>query len=362
MTIRQRVLIVEQGSQRGVLAATRALGRAGHEVTIASGERAHAGRSRWAARRVEVAVDDGDRLVADVERCIGEHRVDVVFAGDDGVLLTLSRHRERLGAANFPYVAHEHVVRALDKLSLYDAARSGGIAVPETTRKHPGDSRNWIVKERLYWLDTAHDHRLAEKEDPALAGGVVYQRLIVGELHAAVAFVDGDGAVSVVSIQRAQALYPDPFGNSVRAIVVSSDALDEATRAVFAVLPWRGMAELQFVVSPAGVPYLIDFNGRFFGSLALTEAHVHACAAWVEVAMGRRAPLLGRVPAGARYQWLEGDLRRAVESDRRVASIRDAIAWAPGATHSLFAASDPKPAAGLVVDIVHRASRRLRSR
>lgn len=354
MTTSQRVLIVEGGSQRGVLAAARALGRAGHEVTIASGERAHAARSRWTARRIPIDVNDSDQLVEDVERSIERHRFDVVFAGDDESLLALSRHREGLGSAVFPYVAHSDVVRALDKLSMNEAARAAGIAVPETTRTRPDDLRDWIVKERLYWLGTPHDHLPADEAAAPVGGRLVYQRLIDGDLHAAIAFVGDDGAVSVVSVQRAEAVYPDPFGVSVRAVAVSSPLVEEAARAVFAALRWRGLAELQFVVSGAGVPHLIDFNGRFFGSLGLTEAHVPACAAWVEVAMGRPAPVLGRVPVGARYQWLEGDLRRALGTDRRGASIRDAIAWAPGATHSLFAATDPAPAAGLLADMARR--------
>jgi len=358
MTPRQRVLIVEGGSQRGALAATRALGRAGHEVTVASGERAHAGRSRWAARWIPIDVDDTDRLVDDVERSVQMHRFDVVFPGDDESLLTLSRHRDRLDPACFPFVAHDDVLRAVDKLTLYEAARGAGIAAPETTLEPPVDRRDWIVKERLYSLGSSHDHPLADDAEPRRGGRLVYQRVVEGELYAVTVFVDATGGLSILSVQRAVALYPELFGVSARSEGVASAGLEDATRALFATVQWRGLAQLQFVMSTKAVPHLIDFNGRFFGSLALTEAHVPACAAWVELAMGRAVPALGRVPIGARYHWMEGDLRRALNGARPVASLGDVLRWAPGATHSLLSIADPKPVAGLVGDVARRAFRR----
>jgi hypothetical protein len=362
VTVRQHVLIVEGGSQRGALAATRALGRAGHEVTVASGERAHAARSRWAARRVPIDAADSDRLVDGVERWVQQHRCDVVFAGDDESLLALSRHRQRLGGACFPYVAHEHVLRAVDKLTLHEAGQAAGIAVPETTLQRPEDRREWIVKERLYSLGTSHDLQLAADAEARRGGRLVYQRVVDGDLHSVVVFVDDRGEVSILSTQRADAIYPELFGVSVRSVVIESDPLEVATRALFTQLRWRGLAQLQFVMTANGVPHLIDFNGRFFGSLALTEAHVPACAAWIELAMDRQPSPLGRVPTGARYQWLEGDLRRALGGSNRIASLRDAISWSPGATHSLIALADMKPAAGLLGDIGGRAVGRLRRR
>ncbi|MEA3056185.1 MAG: hypothetical protein QOD30_1617 [Actinomycetota bacterium] len=360
MTVRQRILIVEGGSQRGALAATRALGRAGHEVTIASGERAYAPRSRWATRWVPINIVESGRMVDDVERCVRQHRCDVVFAGDDESLLTLSRHRDRLGDARFPYVAHDHVLRAVDKLSLHEAGRAAGIATPETTLEEPLDRRDWIVKERLYLLGTLHDHPLADEVETRRSGRLVYQRVVDGDLHSVIVFVDADGTPCILSVQRAEALYPELFGISCRSAVISSAVLEDATRALFAVLQWRGLAQLQFVMEAGGAPYLIDFNGRFFGSLALTEAHVPACDAWVDLAMGRPAPALGRVPTGARYQWLEGDLRRALSTSQRTSSLRDALMSSRGETHSLFAVADPKPAAGVIGDMARRALGRLR--
>lgn len=236
MTARRHILIVEGGSQRGALAAARALGRAGHEVTIASGERAHAARSRWAARWVQIDVDDSKRLVDDVERIVEKRGIDVVFAGDDESLLALSRQRDRLGAARFPYVGHEHVLRAVDKLTLYEAAGAAGIAAPETTLERPTDQHEWIVKERLYSLGSSHDHLLMEEAPTQRRGLLVYQRVVEGDLHSVIVFVDPTGALSILSVQRAEALYPELFGVSVRSIAIASAVLEEATTALFAEL------------------------------------------------------------------------------------------------------------------------------
>lgn len=355
-----RILVVEGGWQRGALAATRALGAAGHHVSIASAERGHAARSRWARRWLRIPDVSSHALPDALGEVVRRGAFDVVFAGDDEHLLLLSEHRDRLSPARFPYVDHEDVLRALDKVSLYDAAARAGLAVPETqVVRPPAGERGWIAKERLYRPGASHVHH-----DPAtiVAGSerdLVFQRVVPGGLLAVVVLLDASGIVRYAAAQQAEAVHPEPFGVSVRSrLVLPGPALLGAIRRLFAELRWIGVAELQFIAAEGREPQLIDLNGRFFGSLALSAgAGVDLPSAWVDVAFGR-APDLATARTGARYQWLEGDLRRAAASRQRLREIARSLWWAPGAVHSVWAANDPAPALRHAGALLSRAMRR----
>ena len=79
-----RALIIEPRGDRGSLAATRALSRAGWTVGVASSAKPSlAGRSRFAASRHRVpgAQEGVDRFVAAVNAAIADGGYEIVFCG-----------------------------------------------------------------------------------------------------------------------------------------------------------------------------------------------------------------------------------------------------------------------------------------
>jgi hypothetical protein len=67
---------------------------------------------------------------------------------------------------------------------------------------------------------------------------------------------------------------------------------------------------------------------------------------WARVAAGRAIGARPAVRTGVRYQWLWGDLRRAVSEGRggRLADVLGCLAYARGATHGIWSPEDPWPA------------------
>ena len=112
-------------------------------------------------------------------------------------------------------------------------------------------------------------------------------------------------------------------------------------------LDWWGLANLQFLApSDGGAPRLIDFNGRFYGSLAMARAA--GCdlpVLWARAALDPSTspgePVTGT--PGVRYQSLEEDLRRAVVERRGGLSrdVTDTLRTARGAVHSTWSAGTP---------------------
>lgn len=281
---------------------------------------------------------------------------DVVFAGDDEHLLSLSQLRSQLEGVLFPYPKHDVVLQALDKLQLYPLASASGLTVPEyRTDPPPGAGDGWIAKHTLYLPGRAHDYHHGAM-DADLVDGRLFQRVVEGDLLAVVTLTGPDGRSLYAAAQQAEAVSPGPFGVTARGRTVPLDPdLAERVQVLLTEIGWWGIAELQFVVPRDGTPHLIDLNGRFFGSLALTAAAgVNLPSAWLDAAHGDEVQL-GQPRLGVRYQWLLGDLKRVWRStDRRPSAWWQALRYAPGAAHSVWALRDPEPALRQALDLVTR--------
>jgi predicted ATP-grasp superfamily ATP-dependent carboligase len=354
-----RALILDARDARASLAALRALARAGWEVGVAApSPTTLASLSRHAARRHRVPLpEDGvDAFLESLGAAVGEGGYEIVFASADADMLVLAAERDRI-RARVPYPALGAMRRAMDKVELSDAARRAGLPVPPAAGSVP-EARSLfgagpaIVKERLHGatggdgrpthvnpLVSADDGELERRVAEVRAAGAepMIQPVIEGDLMAFTSVVDEAGRMLARVQQVAERTWPDGLGCSVRAhTVVVDEHLAERARVLLRELGWHGLSELQFLVPAGGEPQLIDFNGRFYGSLALAVgAGVNLPDIWARLATGRPATG-GDARPGIRYQWLEGDLRAAHDP---IGSLRYAI----GARHSISSLRDPKP-------------------
>lgn len=361
-----RALIIEQGDSRGAVAAVRALARAGWSVGVGSPAAAGlASASRFCRYRHEVppAHRNVDEFMAAVRRIVGVHGYEVVFGAGEAEVLALSARRDEVAAA-IPYAQDAVVRRALDKTDLEQVALQVGFALPATVSlegRSDGDTP-YVVKARQHAaperpgapprIDTnvffgAPEARRRVAEIVADGAEPIVQEFLDGALVAYAAVADRDSRVVADSMQVASHIWPPFAGASCRAATTAVDEdIATAAQRLFTALEWFGLAELQFVVSAAGRPRLIDFNGRFYGSLALAvAAGANLPAVWAALATGRQARP-ARARAGVRYQWLEADVRRALREQRQgvVRDVATTVAAAAGAHHSLWEARDPGPA------------------
>ncbi len=374
-----KALVLADDVSRAALAAGRALHAGGWTVGIGSPHRALAARSRTCSHwhPVTPAGADLEGFAAEVRGVVTAHGYEIVFGCGDAEVLALSAIRDSLEAV-FPYPPHATVVRAMDKLDLTATARELGIPVPATFEDQlPEDwDQPVIVKARLRaqpedpqasgFLNTslARDRREAHErgEEIRRRGGIpLFQEVVSGGMIACVALAGVDGVPVAEIGQESQRIWPAEAGISTRARTVApSPDVSSWTRALLKSLGWFGMAQLQFVAPPQGPPRLIDFNGRFYGSMALAvAAGPNLPAWWAALATRRSPPPDGSGRSGVRYQWLEGDLRRALESDRhRVREVVGCLRYAPGAAHSIWDRGDPVPAVGHAAAVVGGTARK----
>jgi predicted ATP-grasp superfamily ATP-dependent carboligase len=353
-----RALIVDQSRDRSALVAARMLHADGWEVGTGAWRPSIASTSAAtsAYHRIEEAETDEDRFIADIAAAVRERNYDVVFCIYDVGLLVLSRRRAEVAPAIVPYGPHEVVERSFDKLAFTQSAKAAGLEVPRTEEASEQALAAWqgplVVKARLH-APTRYETRPfdnAEQAKPFVAklraegGQPLLQERISGQLGAIVVVVDRQGDVVAEVQQRCDRSWPNGAGVTARARTIVPDiALSERIHELVRQLNWFGLAEIEYLLDDDGVPRFTDFNGRFYGGIALAgRANVNVAAAWARLAVGRPVTPLGRQRVGARFQWLNRDLAASRYADG-LKGMATALALAPGSAHSMVARGDLKP-------------------
>lgn len=353
-----RALLVDQSRDRATLVAARCLARAGHTVATGACKPSFASTSRYVHRHhtVRECEEDEDGFVADIAAAVAAGGYEIVFCSYDVGLLTLSRRRTEIGPAVWPYAPFPIVQRAFDKLELPRAARAVGLHAPRTVPADEAAIAAWsgpaVVKARSH---------VPQRFDTALFAGAAEGRELIDEIRAdggepllqevmtgamgAVVLVAGDGGEIVAEIhQEAVHTWPPGAGDTVLGRIVDPDPeLSRGVRALVAELGWFGLVQVEFMRDGAGAPHVTDFNGRFYGSMALAAgAGANLPAIWAGQALGLGTRLQAPARAGAGFQWLNRDLAAARARGPR--ALAGALAAAPACAHSMWDARDPGPA------------------
>jgi predicted ATP-grasp superfamily ATP-dependent carboligase len=353
-----RALIVDQSRDRSALAAARMLRADGWEVGTGSWRPSIAAKSAATGphHKIEEAETDEDRFIADIAAAVRAENYEVVFCIYDVGLLVLSRRREEVAPAVVPYAAHEIVERSFDKLAFTQAAQLAGLQVPRTEQADEATLAAWqgpvVVKARLHAptrfetrpFDSAKEAApfVAELRDEGAQP--LLQERIAGQLGAVVVVVDRDGEVVAEVQQRCDRSWPDGAGVTARASTIVPDPeLAERIHVLVRELGWFGLAEIEYLLDDRGVPRFTDFNGRFYGGIALAgHAGVNVAAAWARLATGRPLGPIASQRVGARFQWLNRDLAASRHADG-LKGMATALALAPRSAHSMFALGDLGP-------------------
>jgi predicted ATP-grasp superfamily ATP-dependent carboligase len=366
-----RVLIVAGGrNHRGALAATRALATAGWTVGCASAERVSIASSSRFSRfwhSTPSPERDLDGFLDAIQTAVDEVGYDVILPSSDAETLALSYGRDRLRTC-VPYPDHESVVRAFDKLELAIGARRAGLSSPwtilATDEAVAGIDGHVVVKARHHWTpgslgkqqrweaEIAPDQGAVTrrvKEIREGGGEPILQEVVPGRImHCHMALDRQGGLITCVQQLSEPLTYPPGAGTRVRSVTVpvDHDLVQHAT-SLLNDLDWFGFASLQFIKPDSQDPQLIDFNGRL--SLSFEQsiaAGPNFPLLWAAVATGCDYGSVAQPRSGVRYQWLEGDLHRALVERRGglVNDILDCLRYARGAVHGIWRFRDPRPA------------------
>jgi predicted ATP-grasp superfamily ATP-dependent carboligase len=393
-----RVLVTD-GDSRAALAIVRSLGRAGHMVCVAASRRLSlAGASRYARHRDVVAdpASSPAQFVADVVSVTRRRGIDTLIPVTDASLLILGRERARLGRVCLPWPDADAVLRVADKGLVTAAAREIGIPIPRQRVVASAEEALGAARDLRFPLVLKPSRSVREGLDGAFAKlGVghaadadelslrlaelgsssfplLLQERVVGP-GLGVSLLVWDGRTVAHFAHRRLREHPPAGGVSVYAESIAPDAsLVERSLALLDRFAWRGVAMVEYKVeATTGTAYLMEVNGRFWGSLQLAiDAGVDFPALLLGAARGRPEPV-SAYRLGVRLRWWWGDVDhlalRLIQSRTRLSlppgapsraqALREFLAAGPPHRASdVFRADDPRP---FGVETLHWLSERV---
>ena len=380
-------VLVTDAEQRAALAVTRSLGQAGHRVLVASAKAAPlAGGSRFAAGefRLPDPLHDPAAFAARLCEVTRHEAVDAVFPVAEPSVLALLEHREHLGTARFPYADLARFRAISDKAALLAAAPELGIAVPAQVRVEtkadaaaldPATLRFPMVLKPARSVSGAdgargkfgvsHAANAAEMqhhltEYPEAAYPVLLQQRVVGP-GVGIFLLVWNGETRAVFAHRRLREKPPAGGVSVyRESIPAEPSLVARSRALLDRFQWQGVAMIEYKVDAAsGTPYLMEINGRFWGSLQLAlDAGVDFPRLLLDALFDAPAAPPPAYRSGVRSRWWWGDvdhlLARVRKSDAQLAlppgspsrlhSLLDfLVLWRPGDRNEILRLTDSGP-------------------
>ena len=336
----RKTVIVTDGEQRSALAVVRSLGIEYRCVVTASSRAAIAGGSRFCARRVLVPdpLEQPHDFAESIIALARDEKASLVIPISEAAVLAILPVRSRLLPSVVPFPDLETFNALTDKQRLLAEASKLGISIPAqevVPDRASAASMDFgslpypvVLKPTRSVADSAGRRAklsvsYAADEDelherirclPAAAFPLLVQQRIVGP---------GTGIFLLVwdSQERARFAHrrlcekPPSGGVSVyrESIPVDEDLL-ERSRALLDLFRWRGVAMVEYKRdATTSQPYLMEVNGRFWGSLQLAiDAGVDFPRLLAASALGEAAKPQHPYRVGVRSRWWWGQVDHLV--------------------------------------------------
>ncbi len=382
-------VLVTDGEQRSALAVVRSLAAAGHRVDVTSESgRSITGASRSCARDHAVPSATASPLpfLSRLEEIAQTRNIDVLLPMTDTAAAVCLSLGETLKAI-MPFPPESVWFSATDKAHLAEIGPSLGVPIPRQCRVEARsedriDLHDWasttgypvVVKPhrsavvtpngvRQFGVSLASDggdlNRILDDLDEDAFPVLVQERVQGPGLGGF--FLARDGAVVAEFAHRRLREKPPTGGVSVlRVSVPIREDIRAHSRALLQHFGWSGVAMVEFKEdSETGVPYLMEINGRFWGSLQLAiDAGVDFPRLLVEEARGGEQGVVGDYASGVQTRWLWGDIDHLLWMVRAPARLRKAhpelpsamrtagsvlAPWWPRRRNEVLRVSDPHP-------------------
>jgi predicted ATP-grasp superfamily ATP-dependent carboligase len=333
----ERVVILD-GNTRSALAATRSLGRRGVPVVVADETtRTLAGASKYCSESFTYPSPSANLrgFLSTVKAECLNRGIQVIFPMGEISMSAVLKHREEFKNFHLPFPEFSTFDALTDKWNLMRLAQRLNITIPQTHyiadarslhRVYPNLKFPVVLKpyRSKMWTNgrcTAASVRYAEsvRELERTVAQYEYfgsnpfllQEYISGQAHGIFALYNQGKLVASFAHRR---LRENPPSGGVSVLCESVEKNPKAWRMAKTLLDhmaWHGVAMVEFKISSDGTPYLMEVNGRFWGSLQLaTDAGVDFPWLLYQMATGRAVDPVNGYATGVRSRWLLGDLTR----------------------------------------------------
>ncbi len=388
-------VLVTDGEQRAALAVVRSLGAAGHRVYVCGARaRSLAAASRYctASAALPDALTDPAAFLDGLADHARRWSIDVLIPIAEPALLAILPARDRFPGVRIPFAPADRFVRICDKAAVFEAAAAEGIRVPaqvvlsgpedaalrsgelrfplvlKPARSVAGDGAE-RVKTSVLHVDSPAALAGALAKLPRAAYPILAQERVVGP-GTGIFVLMKDGELRAAFAHRRLREKPPSGGVSVyrESVPLDRDLLDRSL-ALLRRFAWEGVAMVEYKVSAAtGIPYIMEINGRFWGSLQLAiDAGVDFPRLLLDDDPAAEPVTEYRLGVRSRWEWGEVDhllarFRRTPEElalpagapGRARAALDFLAAIRPASRSEIFRPSDPRPFLRESVDWLRR--------
>jgi predicted ATP-grasp superfamily ATP-dependent carboligase len=331
-----RKILVLDANQRSALAIIRSLGRQG--LSIVAGDHIMSplgSASRYATASVRYAdpAASPDQFVSQVLDIVDRLAVDTIVPATDLTTMLLVSQSDLWKNVHLAAPSAASYEALTDKARLIDLAGRLSISVPETRTVRNADAVIDAAHEfgfpvvlkpaRSRYLKEGHVRSTGvqivqnAQSLPAAVHSLSWladipclvQRFVPGYGSGVFALYGPSGAIAWFAHRRLREK-PPTGGVSVLSESVPIDpALQSAAATLLSAVGWTGVAMVEFRIAPDGTPYLMEVNGRFWGSLQLAiDSGIDF--PWLLYQLTHGVPIESPRPytVGRRLRWLLGDL------------------------------------------------------
>jgi predicted ATP-grasp superfamily ATP-dependent carboligase len=329
-----KILILD-ANQRCALAATRSLGKKGIPVVVADEtKKTLAGSSKYCKESFAYPspyeyLEDFITIIK--KECI-ERNINIIFPMTEITTYLLLKYRTRFPSVNIPFAPFKTFNILTDKWRLFKLAQQLDIPIPLTYFVKTQDDLYYIYpkikfpvvlkpyRSRIHsngkWASASVKYANSFKELENIIANTFYfnqhpfliQEYIQGEGRGIFTLYD-QGSPIVFFAHRRLREKPPSGGVSVLSESIEVDPfLKQLSQKILDYVKWHGVAMVEFRVSHDGIPYLMEINARFWGSLQLAiDAGVDFPWLLYQMAINRTIKRINSYRVGIRSRWLLGD-------------------------------------------------------
>jgi predicted ATP-grasp superfamily ATP-dependent carboligase len=332
-----RVLVTD-GNERSALAVTRALGQQGLQVVVgAETDRSLAAASKycWRAISYPSPFEDSSGFVASILDAVRRFQVTTVFPVSDGAMFLIAQQQQKFAEhTELPIPAAAVFESLSNKYQLMQLAGELGIPIPQTVfvpdgrlegvattlRDFPAVVKpdQSVVKINGHLRKTGVHYATSEPELHRLYDTIDYlrrpsliQHRVEGEGQGVFALMNHGQPVALFAHRRLREKPPSGGVSVLRESIALPQPTTEYALRLLKMAGWHGVAMVEFKVDrQTGVPFLMEVNGRFWGSLQLAlDAGLNFPLLLYRMACGDEVNMTATsYKIGVKSRWLLGDL------------------------------------------------------
>jgi predicted ATP-grasp superfamily ATP-dependent carboligase len=334
--LRTRVLVTD-GHTNQALACVRSLGRAGFDVYVASHFRWPLASWSRHCRASFLLPDQTTEAYAALRAWAGTQGIEIVMPITEAACFLCNAERGAWFADGMILGCgpDDQLLRAFDKARAVDIATRCGVTVPESRTADSLEGYQaaaaelgypCVVKPRFsnpwHRQTILPDLGVAYVDGPAALDAAVasrrqldywplLQRYVPGAGRGVFALCNRGEPVGWFAHQRLRDVRPTGSGSSLRRSAPLDPRLQAASERLLRAMQWHGPAMVEFRDDGVHTPWLMEVNGRFWGSLQLAiAAGVDFPLLWARLLRGDAIAPQDGYQIGVTLRWLWGDLKR----------------------------------------------------